>query len=373
MKKLVILFLILLITSSVFAVGSGQTSAAPAQRVITNVTPRPLTVSAQYGDPAQWPQPATYYVNNPAWPNQPPVSNPGGFPIVQQPITVRLAHPYYSYVTDYYDNDQVKYLEELTNVRIDWDLLPEVNTMDRVNLMFASGEGLPDAFHAVGFSTAMLITLGEGGLIMPLQQLIEDNGFNFRMMVDENPGVIAATTMADGNIYTMGTVGVQGHPNFNAMRFWINQRFLDALGMQMPRTTEEYYQYLVAVRDRNPNGLGPSVKEIPFISAIDGWHAHYDGFLMNAFIINNTSADSNPLSRRRMFRTEEGMIDVSYNKPEWRQGLQYLNRLYSEGLMAPESFTLNRAGMIALIENQAGPIVGSLPSGGPHEFSNTGG
>ena len=376
MKRFAVLFLVLAFALPLFAAGGAsqqQSAAGSGERVITHVTPRPLTVSPQgSGDPIYHPQPATYYVSNPRWPNQPPVSNRGGFPIVQQPLTVRLAHPYYSYVTDYYDNDQVRYLEALTNVRIEWDLLPEVNTMDRVNLMFASGERLPDAFHAVSFPTAMLITLGEAGLIMPLQDIIADNAHVFRMMVEQNPGVTALTTMSDGNTYTMGTVGLAVHPNYYAMRFWINERFMNTLGISLPRTTEEYYQYLIAVRDRDPNGNGLR-DEIPFISAIDGWHAHYDGFLMNSFIINSTSADSNPINRRRMFRTETGQIDVSYNKPEFRQGLEYLHRLYAENLMAPETFTLNRAGMIALIENPGVPIVGSLPSGGPHEFANTDG
>ena len=367
-----LILLILSVTASIFAAGGGQADQGSTQRVQTNVTPRPLTVTPQIGEARFHPQPATYYVTNPAWPHQPPVSNRGGFPIVQQPLSVRIAHPYYSYVTDYYNNDLVLYLQELTNVHVEWDLLPEANTMDRVNLMLASGEQLPDAFHSVGFNTATLITLGEGGLIIPMQQLIEDNAHVFRMMAEEFPGVMAFTTMADGNIYTMGTVGVAVHPNYNAMRFWINQRFLDTLGMQLPRTTEEYYQYLVAVRDRDPNGNGQR-DEIPFVGAQAGWHAHWDGFLMNAFIINNTSSyDTGLDARARMFRTETGQMDVSYNKPEWRQGLQYFNRLYSEGLMAPESFTINRAGLIALVENPVS-IVGSLPNGGPHEFANTGG
>ena len=376
MKKALVLLLIIAVSIPLFAAGGGaqqQQAAAGGQQTIVNVTPRPLTVSPQYGPPERFPQPATSYRTNPRFPNQPPISNINGFPIVQQPYTIRLAHQYYYYVLDYYTNDLVLYLEELTNVRVEWDLLPEVGHMDRVNLMFASGERLPDAFHGVGFTSAMLITLGDGGLIMPIDDLVFDNSWNYAARLEMQPQIWPATTMANGRVYTMGTAGNE-HPNSHAMRFWINQPFLDALGMQMPRTTEEFYQYLVGVRDRNPNGLGPSVQEIPMIADIEVWHGQYDGFLMNAFIINNTSNFNNePTSRRRMFRTEEGLIDVSYNKPEFRQGLEYLARLYSENLMAPEAFTLTRAGVIALVENPAGPIVGSLPQGGPHEFANTGG
>ena len=377
MKRLLVLFLILTVSASLFAGGGGgqqQPAAAGAQQTIVNVTPRPLTVTPQYGPPERFPQPATYYRTNPRFPNQPPISNINGFPIVQQPYTIRLAHQYYSYVLDYETNDLVLYMEELTGVKVEWDLLPEVGHMDRVNLMFASGERLPDAFFGVtGFTSAMLITLGEGGLIIPIDDIVFENAYNYGARVELEPGIWPATTMANGRVYSMGTAGLP-NPNQHAMRFWINQPFLDALGMQMPRTTEEYYQYLVGVRDRNPNGLGPSVQEIPMIADIEVWHGQYDGFLMNAFIINNTSNFNNPpAQRRRMFLTERGEIDVSYTKPEWRQGIEYMHRLYSEGLMAPEVFSLTRAGVIALVENPAGPIVGSLPQGGPHEFANTGG
>ena len=378
MKKLMLFLLVLTVTVSLFATGGaqqGQTQGT-VQRVTTQVTPRPLPVSAQFdfGDPSWHPQSATYYWTNPSYPSQPPVSNRGGYPIVQQPVTIRVAHPYYVYVTDYYDNDLVRFMEQLTNVRIEWDLLPETNTMDRVTLMFASGENLPDVFHSVAFTTGDLITLGTAGLIIPVADIVAENSFYYQRLLDEIPVVTPSITMADGNIYSMASYGVNV-ANQLAMRFWINQPFLDVLGMQMPRTTEEYYNYLVGVRDRDVNQNGNLNDEIPFIAGNEGWHAHVDGFLMNSFIYNDTDTNlySTPEARRRMIRDNNGRIDVTYNKPEWRQGVDYLRRLYAENLISSESFTTNRAGIVALIENPGAPIVGSLPSGGPHEFANTGG
>ena len=371
MKRLLIILLVLAITAPLFATGGAQEGQASTggQRVVTNVTPQPLAVQPLFdmGDSRWHPQPATSYWTNPQYPRQPPVSNKNGFPIVQQPVSVRIAHPYYSYVLDYYDNDLVRHLERLTNVRIEWDLLPEVNAMDRVNLMFASGEHLPDAFLSAGFTAIDLVTLGSGGLIIPTAQLVEDNSYHFQELITRVPAVWASSAMADGNVYSFASYGVNT-ANQLAMRFWINQNFLDALNMPTPTTTEEYYNYLIAVRDRNPNGLGPGVQEIPLVAATDGWHPRIDGFLMMPFIYNDQGGQ-----RYRMFTDDRGRIDVSYNKPAYRQGLEYLNRLFRENLMFSEVFTLNRAGMIALVENPAGPIVGSLPSGGPHEFANTGG
>jgi putative aldouronate transport system substrate-binding protein len=37
---------------------------------------------------------------------------------------------------------------------------------------------------------------------------------------------------------------------------------------------------------------------------------------------------------------DDGKIEVSFNKPEWKQGLEYMHKLYAEGLLAAESFTI---------------------------------
>ena len=143
----------------------------------------------------------------------------------------------------------------------------------------------------------------------------------------------------------------------------------------MPTTTEEYYQYLVAVKNRDPNGNGRA-DEIPLIgaSSANSWHAEIDGFLMNAFAYNETSTDRDAINRRRMFLTSAGKIDVSYNKDGWRQGLEYLARLCREGLLDPSSFTIaNKEDLRGLVEIAGDPIVGSLPNGGFHEFANPSG
>jgi len=110
------------------------------------------------------------------------------------------------------------------------------------------------------------------------------------------------------------------------------------------------------------------------LGSIDSWYSNVDGFLMNAFIINEATTSTAGIDeRRRMFITEDGRIDVSYNKPEWREGLAYMNRLHSEGLLATESFTITNSELRALIEREGPPIIGSTPNGGPHNFANTAG
>jgi putative aldouronate transport system substrate-binding protein len=336
------------------------------------VTPKPLPVKPQYGDEKYYPQPATSYTTNPAYPQQPAYSNVNGYPITEQKTSLRIGMPYYPYVTDYENNDLTKYMEALTGIHIVWEMLPEVGTpqvQEKVSLMLSAGDQLPDVFMGAGFTSADLITYGSAKLFIPLQDFIEKHGFNMKALFEARPAIRPSMVSADGNTYTLGGWSLN-EPNQLAMRFWINQTFLDNLGMKTPTTTDEYYEYLKAVKTRDPNRNGKA-DEIPLVGATTGWQAVIDGFLMNAFIYNETSESGDPINRRRAYLTKDGKIDVSYNKPGWRQGLEYMNKLYSEGLLAGESFTLKKEDLRALVEYEGALIVGSLPNGGPHEFANT--
>jgi putative aldouronate transport system substrate-binding protein len=377
MKATIGLVVIMLILAPfVSAGGRDQASGSSGGGTLTTkqVTPKPLLVGPIYPprDKVEDPQPATSYTTNSAYPAQPGVSNVNGFPITEQKINLRIGTPYYPYVTDYDTNDLTQYMESLTGVHVVWELLPESATpavKEKINLMLSAGDNLPDVFLSCGFTSAELITYGTAKLFIPLQDLIDRHAHNMKRMYEARPQVRPSMVSADGNTYTLGNFTLN-EPNQLSMRFWINKTFLDNLGMEMPTTTEEYYNYLVAVKNRDPNKNGKA-DEIPLVGAISGWQAVIDGFLMNSFIYNETSESADPHNRRRIFLTNDGKIDVSFNKPGWRQGIEYLARLCREGLLAPESFTLKKEDLRSLVENESALLVGSLPNGGPHEFAST--
>jgi putative aldouronate transport system substrate-binding protein len=273
-------------------------------------------------------------------------------------------------ITDYERNDLTQYYEALTNVHVQWELFPSSGAMDKINLMFSAGDDLPDVFLKCSIPNTSLITFGSAGLIVPLEDLVEKWGYNTKQLFEEKVAAKPAVTAADGHIYSLSSWSSH-EPNQLSMRFFINTQFLEKLGMKEPTTTEELYQYLKAVKTRDPNGNGRA-DEIPYITSIDGWMASVEGFIMNAFIYDETSiSNSDPSARRRIFLTRDGKVDVAFNKPEWREGLKYMSRLYSEGLIAPESFTMGNQDLRALIESGSVPLVGAVANGSPHMFTDT--
>lgn len=303
-------------------------------------------------------------------------AEPNELPFVTEPTKIVIATPTYSGVLDWDTNEQTLEIEAATGLEIEWMLLPETDYAEKINIMFSSGADMPDAFWACeqAFTSAMLATLGAQGLIVPLDDLIEEYGYNVQQQFEQSPQLQPLLTSADGSIYFLPKYS-PNRAGYYQQRFWINTKFMEALGIEkMPETTEEYYEYLKAVKEGDPNGNGKA-DEIPLAAAggDSSWMQQLDGFLMMPFIYTDAGNGSNvPSAKRRMYMTEDAQIEYAPVQEGWREGLRFLNRLYDEDLISTEVFTLTGDQLKTLVENET-ELVGSLPSGGVNAFANMNG
>lgn len=299
------------------------------------------------------------------------ISAPGELPFVKEPVTLVVATPQSGAIEDYTTNEQTLEIEKETGIKIEWMLLPN-DYVEKVNLMFSSGEQMPDVFIGCSsaFNASMMATLGAQGMLEPLDSLIESEGFYTKQQFEKYPLLKELVTSSDGHIYGLPKYS-RNEAGYFQQHFWINQKFLDALGMEMPQTTEEFYEYLKAVKEKDPNGNGKA-DEIPIAasSSGNGWMQQIDGFLMMPFVYCDTNNSTNANDKRRIYMNEDGTIAYAAVSEGWREGLRFLNRLYSEGLMSTDVFTNDGDTLRSLVENEDAAIVGSLPSGGPNAFAN---
>ncbi len=145
-------------------------------------------------------------------------------------------------------------------------------------------------------------------------------------------------------------------------KMYVYQPWLKKLGLKEPTTTDEFEAMLKAFKDKDPNGNGKA-DEIPMAASND-YRSFADVFLMNSFIYDDGGNETG----KRMI-VENGKIDVVYNKPEWKEGLLYLRRLYCQGLIAPQSFTMDRKTATKLAENPDTAIMGAYPAHSPSNFT----
>lgn len=252
------------------------------------------------------------------------------------------------------DMGQVKMWQayaEMTGVNIEWENIPAGTATEKLNMAFASGE-LPDVFLKFGVSAANQIKFGsEEGYLVNLNQdgLLETYAPNFYAYMKAHPSVEAALTMPDGAIYSLPQI-IESVPNKVAAKMFVNKNWLDKLGLEMPKTTEDLYNILVAFKNGDPNGNGEA-DEIPF-GAPNFNYIYYS--LIGAFGggtrgVHDTVVDADP---------ETGYPRILGASEAWKNMLTFCNRLYAEELLDNAIFTMKDAQYTAnAAEDRYGVIV----------------
>lgn len=285
-------------------------------------------------------------------------------PLTSEPITLRIVAPQNIEVGDWETNSFTKWYEERTNVKIEWQSLAGTGDEQRAaaNAIIAGGD-LPDIFMGLSFRPAQLQLYGQQGLFVELSELIDTHGVEIKRVFEQYPTVRDTITANDGGIYMMPNVNDCYHCK-GSSKLWINKTWLDTLGLGIPQTTEEFRAALKAFKDQDPNGNGQA-DEVPMSSATDAWvggtstnastgFGTYDPFFMGSFLYNPGEP---------WLVMTEGKVDVSFNKPGWREGLKYLNSLYSEGLIARESFSQISDQLRQTGDHEGDVILGASPAG----------
>ena len=95
---------------------------------------------------------------------------------------------------------------------------------------------------------ATAYSYGEAGAFIDLSEYYERGlAVNVSKAVEEFPdwNLLSNITNYDGSIYAVPKI--QASPsNETKYKLWINQTYLDNLGLDMPTTTDEFYEMLVA-------------------------------------------------------------------------------------------------------------------------------
>ncbi len=303
------------------------------------------------------------------------LSAPGVLPIVPNvgDVTLKFMVTQHPAIIDWNTNAFILWMQEQTNVKLEFDEIPLEGRQEKVNLVLASGN-YPDVFFGLSFSEAQIQQYGVAeNMLLPLGDLIDENCVEINKIWDNFPGSRNIITQLDGNIYSMPQVNECYHCTISR-KMWINQDWLDALGLSTPKTTDEFYEVLKAFKEKDPNGNGKA-DEIPLAGAhADGWWDNYDAFLMNAFCYYTYNvADTQASSFGFQLDDNDNVTTCFYNVEPMKAGFKYLAKLYSEGLYYEGSFSNTSQQLTQLVESPEGSIVGAVGGGYGGMFSQLGG
>lgn len=292
----------------------------------------------------------------------------GTYPILKEgeEVTISVFAPLTSSTTSYAsaDNLATQWLEEKTGVKFEFQSCLKVDGKQKMNTMMVSGD-LPDVFMYTGNepTASEQLLYGTQGDFIPLNDLIENYMPNLKQMLDEKPIIKENMTMQDGNMYVFTQVGKAVHTSY-PWKMWINQDWLDNLGLELPTTTEEYYQVLKAFKEQDANGNGNPNDEIPLSGCFDGWNTNPIVFIMNAF--GTYRPDTQNV--QGMYLDDDGKVVFPAVTDEWKEGLKYLNKLCEEGLLDSLLFSQPKQELQKIGNNPGTEILGSSAGGTVSEF-----
>lgn len=276
--------------------------------------------------------------------------NETGYPITSEEITVTAAGPMPSGCEDW---SQLAVIDEYANrlgIRLDCDFY-ETDWETQLTLKVA-GDELPDMLIGCSMNVSDVNEWGGEGYFLDLSQYM-DLMPNLKAYFDQYPELEAYCTTSDGHIYGLPKLKVDMTDRLT--RSFINKQWLDNLGLSMPTSIDEYYEVLVAFKEQDANGNGDPDDEIPLLFTSDsGGYTALEKTLLDAYGIFTT--DPNYVLQA----DESGKVELANINDTYKEYLKFMHRLYAEGLMEQEAFTITGD---EVTTKQQGDVYGSFGCG----------
>lgn len=255
-----------------------------------------------------------------------------GFPIVKEKETFHIVASFDSRQQKFNDMEFFKELEEQSNIHIEWELIESQDFNQKKNLILASGD-YPDAFFN-NISNSDLNTHAPQGVFTPINDYLK-YAPELSKVFEEHSDFKSLCTYFDGNIYSVG-YAAEDPCQYNPDVMYVYKPWLDKLGLEIPKTIDEFYQMLKAFKEQDPNGNGLA-DEIPFSASpgyIRGFHS-----LSGAFgpAVYYGESDSN--SSSNFVYEKDGKIMFGANTEGFKNYIKFCNQMFQEGLFDQEIFT----------------------------------
>ena len=224
-------------------------------------------------------------------------------------------------------------LQEKTNVKIKWTCYVQDQFADKKNLALAQAKNLPDGLFNADMSDYDLLRYAKQGVIIPLEQLIDNYMPNLKKVLDENPEYRTLITADDGHIYGFPWIeqlgsGKEAIQSVGSMPF-INKKWLDELELDVPKTTEELEQALIAFKENDMAGNGQT---IPMSFILNDGNEDI-GTLLGAF------GEGYGDIPEHLSVSNDKKVVYTAAQEGYKEGLKWLNQLSKEGLIDPEVYT----------------------------------
>ena len=209
------------------------------------------------------------------------------------------------------NNPYIEYIREGSNVDLRLITPPSEGYQDRLNVIMASGD-LPDMIHTK--DEAFFINYVNQKAFQSLNDAIDKYGANLKRLIPEEAW---ENVTIDGQIYAVPALAkIRAGEMMFARKDW-----LDKVGLEPPKTLDEYTRVIQAFAEEDPDGNG---KNDTF------------GLILEEKLFKTQPFFGAFGVQRGQWYDRDGELVYSGILPEMKQALEYLAGLFANGWIDPE-------------------------------------
>lgn len=215
------------------------------------------------------------------------------------------------------DNYWTKWIQENfgtpNQIDVEYVPVPRSQEVEKLNVLMASGSGVPDIVFTYDPNTFNRYAK-QGGLT-DLGPLLDEYGPNLKAFLGDD---VLSYGKFEGTQFAIPAK----RSNIGKYASFIRQDWLTKLNMPVPQTTTELYETLKAFKEKDPGETGGQV--IPLGMTIAS--AQYEPLIWS-FIKSMSEEEQYTLTQQL------GSNDYPILLPGFKDALQFMNKLYNEGLI----------------------------------------
>lgn len=239
-----------------------------------------------------------------------------------------------STVTNYSDQLLWQFVADELGVKFNWTTVASSDRDALFSVAMADPSSLPD------FLTDMRPLVAEeygrkGALIALNDYINEEQMPNLCALMEQYPDLKASITSADGNIYFFPRIMATETRYWSG--FFIRKDMLEEAGLEMPTTTDELYDVLVALKEK--------------IDTVDYPMYYNMSSLKSMLSFFNVGGRGTGTTTNDDAIVVDGQVVYAPITDEYRTALIYFNKLLEDGLLNPDWNSLTgddvRTGILA--------------------------
>ncbi|WP_235941280.1 extracellular solute-binding protein [Paenibacillus puerhi] len=224
------------------------------------------------------------------------------------------------------DNYWTKWMQEKfatpNNIKLEYVPVPRAQEVQKLNVLMASGGDAPDIVFT--YDSNLVNNYVQQGGLADIGQALDEHGKNLKAFLGED-------TLAYGKFNGVQYAIPARRVNLGKYASYVRQDWLEALNMPVPKNTEEVYATLKAFKEKDPGKVGKDL--IPLGLALAA--ASVEPIIW-PFIKKDLTEEE-----KYTLRMQLGSNDYAVLTPGHKEAVQFMNKLYNEGLVSPD-FALDK-------------------------------